>query len=91
MTNGNNKQVNPLVAGLTGAAIGAGVAVLTTKILTDKNMRDKIMRAAAYIKDKVSGSMYKAGEEISSTAHRIGISRKRKARDGGKGMSFSRK
>lgn len=51
-TNDQNK-IDPMVAGVTGAIIGAGVAAVTTKVLSDKKMRNKIMETVSDAKDKV--------------------------------------
>lgn len=87
-----DNKVNPIVAGLTGAAIGAGVAVLTTKVLSDKKFRDRIMETASNVRGTVSRSIEMVGEqakkiqrgttgkEQASFAHRIGIGRKTRGR-----------
>ncbi len=42
--NGNGqKKIDPLVAGVTGAIIGAGLGAVTTKMLSDKKIRNKLM------------------------------------------------
>ncbi len=55
----NQKQINPIMAGLTGAAVGAGAALLTSKILSDKKMREKIMETAANIRGAVAHTVRK--------------------------------
>lgn len=42
------KHFNPVVAGLAGAAIGAGVAVVTSKVISNKKMRENLMQTVAH-------------------------------------------
>lgn len=67
MNNGNNenfkKGMNPMIAGITGAIIGAGVAALTTKVLSDKKTKDTIMHAITDVKDRIANTMRMAKEE----------------------------
>lgn len=53
--NGNqkNKKGMPIVAGVTGAVIGAGVAVAASKVLSNKKTREAVVKKAGEIKDTV--------------------------------------
>lgn len=62
--NGQNKQINPFIAGLTGAAIGTGIGILATKVMSDKKMRSQIMKTASGMKEKLAGSMDKTFHEL---------------------------
>ena len=48
------KKNNAASAGIAGAVIGAGIAVATTKALSDKKTRDKIKKTAVALKGKVT-------------------------------------
>lgn len=64
MENTDNKTMNPVVAGVAGAVIGAGAAVAATKILSDKETRKKIMDTAFNVRSKIADSVNKMGEKI---------------------------
>ncbi|MCL5784684.1 MAG: hypothetical protein M1142_05020 [Patescibacteria group bacterium] len=89
MADTNGKQVNPVAAGLTGALIGAGIALVTTKILTDQKMRDKIMDMASGAREKANmifqGKMEKPMERVSHEISRM----RGKKRSAGRGRSRS--
>lgn len=68
MNNGSNgnykKGMNPMIAGITGAIIGAGIAALTTKIMTDKKTKDTIMHAISDVRERIGNTMRMAKEEV---------------------------
>lgn len=59
----SKKGMNPLVSGMTGAVIGAGVAVVATKVLSDKKTRNQIKTTLFDIRDKVVSYAKKAGKQ----------------------------
>lgn len=59
----NRKQLNPLMAGLAGAVIGAGVAVATSKVMSDKKSREKAKEVAQNLKDK-AGMLLRGGAGV---------------------------
>ncbi len=46
--------MNPVIAGVTGAVIGAGIAAAATKVLTDEKMKQKIKDTVSKAKDKAT-------------------------------------
>lgn len=64
MTDKNNKKqveekggFNPVVAAVTGAVIGAGIAVAGAVALRDEKNREKVKEAFTNIKDQAKGYM----------------------------------
>lgn len=49
-----------VVPGVVGAVVGAGVAVVATKVLADKKARQAVMDGAARLKDHVIDSVNEA-------------------------------
>lgn len=49
-----DKKNTNAAAGITGAIIGAGIAVAATKALSDKKTRDQIKKTAVQVKGKVA-------------------------------------
>jgi hypothetical protein len=49
----NSGAGSAVAAGVAGAVIGAGVAVAATKVMSDKNMRDKVSGVLGNVKDQV--------------------------------------
>lgn len=84
MANTNGRQVNPVMAGLAGAALGAGVAILTSKILSDQRFRDKIMNTASGIGEK-AGRLFESKIEkpMERVSHEISRGRKKMKSAGG--------
>lgn len=81
MTDTNNgKQINPMVAGVTGAVIGAGVAAVTTGVLSNKKTRDKVFHTVSSIRKKVMDSMENmekgAMEQKESIEHRLRLGKR---------------
>lgn len=72
-----SKQGSPLAAGITGLIIGAGVAVVTTRALSDKKTRGKIMESISDTRDKISDFINQAKKEAiekkEMAEHRIRI------------------
>jgi len=60
---GNKKPMSPLVSGVAGAVVGAGLAVATTKILSDKKMRGKIKDTFTSVSHTIAKSVSKAREK----------------------------
>lgn len=48
-----DKQLNPFATALAGLLIGAGVGAATTKVLSDKKMRDKLIHVISGASEKV--------------------------------------
>lgn len=44
--------VNPIMAGVTGAVVGAGVAVAASQALKDKKNRDRVKKTLTDVKDQ---------------------------------------
>lgn len=47
-------------AGIAGAVVGAGVAIAATKVMSDKNMRDKVTGVLTNVKDQVMDAVESA-------------------------------
>ncbi len=60
-----DKHLNPFATGLAGLLIGAGVGAATTKVLSDKKMRDKLMHAIFEAGEKV-GDYFKTPRKKAS-------------------------
>lgn len=50
----SKEKKNNAAAGITGAIIGAGIAVAATKALSDKKTRDQLKKTAVQVKGKVA-------------------------------------
>ena len=48
----NNDGINPVVAAITGAAVGAGVAIAGAAVLRDEENRKKVTDTMHALKDK---------------------------------------
>lgn len=64
MTDQNQKKqdmgksgFNPVVAAVTGAVVGAGVAIAGAVALKDKKNREKVKEVLTEVKDKATGFM----------------------------------
>jgi hypothetical protein len=56
--NRGKDSVNPIVAGVTGAVIGAGIAVAgAAVVLNDKKSREKVKGVLSNVKNQVVGYM----------------------------------
>ncbi len=79
-----NKQGSPLAAGIAGLIIGAGVAVVTTKALSDKKTREKIMESISNTRERISDFVKEAKKEAAEkkemVEHRIRIGSKKMRR-----------
>jgi hypothetical protein len=66
MTNTKKKKKGKfsVVAGITGAIVGAGAAVATAVALKDKKNRDKVKKAFTNVKDKALGYVKKIQKEV---------------------------
>lgn len=71
MTNPNQKKqdekkggINPVTVAITGAVIGAGVAVAGAVILKDKKNREKVKQAFTNVKDQAVGYMEDMQKEV---------------------------
>lgn len=53
--NNDEKSVNPIIAGVTGAVIGAGIAIAGAVILKDEKNRDKAKKVINNVKEEVRG------------------------------------
>jgi len=83
-TSGNVKKgMNPVMAGLAGAVVGAGVAAAATTILSNKKTRDAVFHTVDMARERVAHTLRTARrrsrglrrtvEKASSTARRMGI------------------
>lgn len=52
-----DKKDNSVAAGIAGAVIGAGAAIVTTQILSDKKTRNKINKTVAGLKKQVMNTI----------------------------------
>ena len=50
----NTDKINPLAAGLVGAAVGAGVAVVASVAMSDANTRKKVGKAVLQVKKQAA-------------------------------------
>lgn len=71
MTNQNNKKkdevkssFNPIVAAVTGAVVGASVAVVGAVALTDKKNREKVKEVLTNVKDQAAGYIHDVQEQV---------------------------
>lgn len=48
----DKKGISPIMAGVTGAVMGAGVAVAATQALKDKKTRSKLKQTISAVKDQ---------------------------------------
>lgn len=99
-TNMQNRGMNPFIAGVVGAVVGAGTAVIASKVLSDKNMREKLMKTASDVKGRITDTIYHAKEEMgkkkeemkngqAAISHRLRIgARGRGGKRGRKSMSM---
>lgn len=53
--NEGNSNVNPVIAGVTGAIIGASVAVAGSVVLSDKKNRNKVVKVLQNVKEQAVG------------------------------------
>lgn len=67
MDEGYKRQINPFVAGLTGVMIGAGVGAVTTKVLSDKKTRNKLMHMMSDARDRMMDYANKAKKAAQQT------------------------
>ncbi len=64
-TSGNVKKgMNPIMAGLAGAAVGAGVAAAATAILSNKKTRDAVFHTVDMAREKVSETLQAAQRRV---------------------------
>lgn len=75
------KRGNPLAAGIAGVIIGASAAAVTTKVLSDKKTRGKIMESISNTRDKISDFVNQAKKEATEkkemAEHRLRIGRRK--------------
>lgn len=65
--------VSPVTAAITGAVVGAGIAVVGTVALSDKNNREKIKKILTNTKDKAVDyveNMQKQAKDKGKTIHK---------------------
>ncbi|MCR4305992.1 MAG: hypothetical protein NUV73_02835 [Candidatus Daviesbacteria bacterium] len=83
-TQGNVKKgINPVVAGIAGAAVGAGVAAAATTLLSNKKTRDAVFHTVDMARERVAHTLQAARkgtkrmrrtvDKASSTARKMGI------------------
>jgi len=65
------KGVNNFVAAITGAVVGAGVAVAGAIALKDKKNRDKVTKVINDVKNQTVGYVEKIQKEISTNKKKI--------------------
>jgi len=58
------RGVSPFVAAITGAVIGAGVAVASVITFKDKKNRDKVKKVLNNVKDQAEKYVKKSGKKI---------------------------
>ena len=59
-----NTGVSPLVAGVAGAVIGAGLGVAGAVVLEDKDKRDEVKKVLNSVKDVVEEKLETGKEEV---------------------------
>lgn len=59
----NSGGVNPVVAAVAGAVVGAGIAVAGV-VLSDEKNREKVIKAATTVKDNVTNYVEKTQKQI---------------------------
>lgn len=84
-TNGR-QQINPVAAGLTGAIIGAGIAMIATKVMSDQKTRERIMDMAAGVREKAN-MMLRGRNGAERVSHEISRGRGRKSSRRGRTMN----
>lgn len=57
------KGMNPIMAGLAGAAVGAGVAAAATTILSNKKTRDAVFHTVDMARERVADTLKAAGKK----------------------------
>jgi len=73
MTNSKQKKRSSfsVIAGITGAVVGAGAAVAGTIALKDKKNRDKVNKVINDVKNQAVGYAEKMQKEISNSKEKI--------------------
>jgi hypothetical protein len=56
----NTSTGTAAAAGIAGAVVGAGVAIAATKVMSDKNMREKVTGVLTNVKDQVMDAVESA-------------------------------
>ena len=82
----NNNEgvgVNPIVAGIAGAAVGAGIAVAATNAMKDEKTRERVKD----VFDTVKGKAMDYVESVKETVADEGEMIKAKTKDGTKAAS----
>lgn len=59
----DQKKMDPMMAGIAGAVVGAGVAAVATKVLSDKKTRDKIKETVTNARDRVVSYAHRISRE----------------------------
>lgn len=78
------KGMNPVLTGLVGAAVGAGVAAAATTLMSNKKARNAVFHTVDMAREKVAHTLqtarqrarkirHTAGREANSAARRLGI------------------
>lgn len=63
-----NSGVSPIVAGVAGAVIGAGLGVAGTVLMEDKQKREKVKKAFTTVKGVVEEKLESGKEEVKKVA-----------------------
>lgn len=74
MTGSNQKKdggVSPVLAAMTGAIVGAGVAVAGAIALKNKNTREKVKQVFNGVKDQAVGYVEKMQKEIEGKKSKV--------------------
>jgi len=66
-----SENTTAAIAGVAGAVVGAGVAVAATKLMADKDMRDKVKTTLTNVKDQVMEALDTAAKDGSNSAKHI--------------------
>ena len=59
----SKKGINPVLAGLAGAVVGAGVAAAATTVLSNKKTRDAVFHTIDMAREKVAHTLQTAGQK----------------------------
>lgn len=57
------KPMNPVITGIAGMVVGAGLGAVATKIASDKKLRGRIKDTVTEVSHRISASVKKAREK----------------------------
>ena len=71
ITQNKKNDVNPIIVGVTGAVIGAGIALAGAAILKDEKNRDKAKKVLENIKNSAKGYIKDLENEVQKGAVKV--------------------